>query len=296
VIAGLTRDDAVAFHHAYYEPAHAIITIVGDITPDAAKRAIETALAAWPPGGSPVSFKYPAVPAPAATTIYLADKPGAAQSSFAIGLPGPARIASCATRRAGLVWTPMSGRGEAASIQPARVRDGLAPAAAFDKLFRELYEPLVRSAYRLTGSQPAAEDVVHEVFLAYWNRPADAALAVSPRSYLYRAVRNRALNALRSDRTARTVPLGDADCVAEGALADADGDREREGADALTSALARAVGMLPERARLVFTLSREHGMTYPEIADTLGISVRTVETQISRALVTLRRTLEPHLP
>jgi RNA polymerase sigma-70 factor (ECF subfamily) len=192
----------------------------------------------------------------------------------------------------------MPGRAEPASIQPARVRDGLAPAAAFDELFRALYEPLVRCAYRLTGSLPAAEDVVHEVFLAYWNRPADAAAAVSPRSYLYRAVRNRALNALRSDRTARTVPLthAEAELLVDGGRADGHSDRDADGADALTAALARAVGILPERTRLVFTLSREHGMTYPEIGDALGISVLTVETQISRALVTLRQTLGPHLP
>jgi len=52
---------------------------------------VEKALAAWPAGGDKPAFTYPPTPAPAATTIYLVDKPGAAQSTFAIGLPGPPR-------------------------------------------------------------------------------------------------------------------------------------------------------------------------------------------------------------
>jgi zinc protease len=55
------------------------------------KQTIEKALAGWAAGGSPPSFAYPPAPAPKATTIYLVDKPGAAQSTFAIGEVGPPR-------------------------------------------------------------------------------------------------------------------------------------------------------------------------------------------------------------
>ena len=65
--------------------------MTGDVTAATVKAAVEKALAAWPAGGSKPAFTYPALPKPAATTIYLVDKPGAAQSTFAIGLPGPAR-------------------------------------------------------------------------------------------------------------------------------------------------------------------------------------------------------------
>jgi predicted Zn-dependent peptidase len=90
-LAAISHDDVVAFYKSYFEPGRAVITVVGDITPAAAKQAVERELAGWKPGGSMPSFSYPAVSAPKATTIYLVDKPGAAQSTFAIGAPGPAR-------------------------------------------------------------------------------------------------------------------------------------------------------------------------------------------------------------
>jgi zinc protease len=90
-LAAINRDDVVSFYKSYFQPGHAIITVVGDITPAAAKQTIDRELAGWHAGGSMPSFAYPAVAAPKPTTIYLVDKPGAAQSTFVIGAPGPAR-------------------------------------------------------------------------------------------------------------------------------------------------------------------------------------------------------------
>ena len=87
----ITRDDIVAFHKAFFQPSRAFITVVGDITPAEAKAKVEKALAAWKGTPAPVSFTYPAPPAARATTIYIVDKPGAAQSTFSIGLVGPPR-------------------------------------------------------------------------------------------------------------------------------------------------------------------------------------------------------------
>jgi zinc protease len=90
-LKAITRDDVVAFHKAYYQPGRALITVVGDTTPAAAKPIIEKALASWTKGGDRPTFNYPPVAEPRATTIFLVDKPGAAQSTFAIGRPGPPR-------------------------------------------------------------------------------------------------------------------------------------------------------------------------------------------------------------
>jgi len=90
-LKAITRDDIVAFHKAYYQPGRALITVVGDTTLATAKPAIEKALAAWAKGGERPTFNYPAVAEPRPTTIFLVDKPGAAQSTFAIGRPGPPR-------------------------------------------------------------------------------------------------------------------------------------------------------------------------------------------------------------
>ncbi|MEP6492426.1 MAG: pitrilysin family protein [bacterium] len=90
-VKSITRDDLVSLYKAYFQPAHAIVTVVGDVKPDEAKRIVEQAFAHWPAGGSMPSFAYPALPAAKPTTIYLVDKPGAAQSTFRIGETGPAR-------------------------------------------------------------------------------------------------------------------------------------------------------------------------------------------------------------
>ena len=90
-LKGITREDVTAFHQAYFRPGRALISVVGDVQPAAVKSVVEKALAAWPAGGDKPAFTYPATPAPAATTIYLVDKPGAAQSTFALGIPGPPR-------------------------------------------------------------------------------------------------------------------------------------------------------------------------------------------------------------
>jgi zinc protease len=87
----VTRDDVVAFHQAYFQPGRALVTVVGDVNPAAVKAAVDKAFAGWPKGGAKPAFSYPAPPERRATTIYLVDKPGAAQSTFAIGNPGPPR-------------------------------------------------------------------------------------------------------------------------------------------------------------------------------------------------------------
>jgi zinc protease len=90
-IKAVTRADVVALHKAYFQPARAIVTVVGDVDAAAAKAAVEKALAGWPAGGTKAAFDYPKLPDPRPTTIYLVDRPGAKQSVVNIGLPGPPR-------------------------------------------------------------------------------------------------------------------------------------------------------------------------------------------------------------
>jgi predicted Zn-dependent peptidase len=90
-IKTITRDDVVAFQKAYYQPGRAIVTVVGDVTPAKVKTSVEKSLAAWSKGGDKPSFDYPKLPELQPAKIYLIDKPGAAQSVFNIGLPGPPR-------------------------------------------------------------------------------------------------------------------------------------------------------------------------------------------------------------
>jgi zinc protease len=90
-VKAVTRDDIVAFHRAYYQPGRAVITVVGDVDPARVRAAFEKAFANWQPGGERPSFAYPQPPALRPRTIYLVDKPKAAQSVFGLGVPGPSR-------------------------------------------------------------------------------------------------------------------------------------------------------------------------------------------------------------
>jgi zinc protease len=90
-IKAITRADVVDFQQRYFKPGRALITVVGDVTPAAIRPVLEKGLASWAPGGERPTFSFPPLPAAKPTTIYLVDKPGSAQSTFTLGLPGPPR-------------------------------------------------------------------------------------------------------------------------------------------------------------------------------------------------------------
>ena len=90
-IKAITRGEVLAFHKAYFQAGRALITVVGDVKTAGVKAAIEKSLASWPRGGEKPAFSYPALPQTHPMSIFLVDKPDAAQSTFAIGNPGPPR-------------------------------------------------------------------------------------------------------------------------------------------------------------------------------------------------------------
>lgn len=157
---------------------------------------------------------------------------------------------------------------------------------AFEQLFRCWYGRLATYAATLTRSRDGAEDVVQELFVTLWNKRESLPELGKLAAYLHRATRNRALNHLRSQRTAsKWLATQDADpvtpAVAESALIGAE----------VGARVEAALAALAPRSREVFLLNRDQGLTYVAIAETLGISVKTVETLMSRALKALRASL-----
>ena len=161
---------------------------------------------------------------------------------------------------------------------------------AFETVFREHYAPLVRFAEVMLRSREAGEDIVQEVLLSLWRQRETLKVDDSLRAYLYRAVRNRALNSVRNDRVRReAMPhlVREAPEITTGEAELLEGELE--------TAARGAIAELPPRCREIFELSRFKGLRYGEIAETLGISVKTVETQMGRALKSLRERLAPFL-
>jgi RNA polymerase sigma-70 factor (ECF subfamily) len=131
-----------------------------------------------------------------------------------------------------------------------------------------------------------AEDIVQDVFLRLWERGAHFAFD-DPLPYLYQAARNAATSAARKkDVRARWQVALRAESDSGSSTVEIDLE-ERE----LDAAVAAAIDSLPERCREIFTMHRQQDLTYPEIARVLGISVKTVETQMGRALKALRSRL-----
>jgi RNA polymerase sigma-70 factor (ECF subfamily) len=170
----------------------------------------------------------------------------------------------------------------------ARLRQG--DASAFDAIFRAWYGPLVGTAERMLRDRAVAEELVQDVMLELWRRRETLAADGSAQAYLFQATRNRVLNHLRHRKIEqRSEPeiIADSSPSPPADAAVAEGE--------LDVAVQRAVQSLPDRCREVFELSRVHGLKYAEIARQLGISVKTVEAQMGKALRTLRERLAPWL-
>jgi RNA polymerase sigma-70 factor (ECF subfamily) len=163
--------------------------------------------------------------------------------------------------------------------------------AAFDAIFRAWYPSLVRAAESLVRSRAVAEEIVQDVMLELWKRRETLDANTSAQAYLFQSTRNRSLNHLRHERVERQAEPQ----LSRSEAVDAPADSlmvERE----IHQAMRRAVEGLPQRCREVFELSRTHGLKYAEIAQTLGISIKTVEAQMCKALRVMREELAPWLP
>jgi RNA polymerase sigma-70 factor (ECF subfamily) len=136
-----------------------------------------------------------------------------------------------------------------------------------------------------------AEELVQDVMLEFWKRRETLAEESSPQAYLFQATRNRALNHLRH---ARIEKEGEPHATRSEAIDSTAHSLVVE--DEMMVAVRRAVDSLPARCREVFELSRTHNKKYSEIAAELGISIKTVEAQMGKALRTLREELAPWLP
>ncbi|MEP6730249.1 MAG: RNA polymerase sigma-70 factor [bacterium] len=169
-----------------------------------------------------------------------------------------------------------------------RIRSG--DEAAFEALFRAFAPGLCSVATRQLRSRAEAEELVQELFLDLWRRRGQLAIEQGLSSYLYTAVRNRVLN--HAKREQRFAPWSAASGLPE--EFDTSSSSETELLDALE--VQDAIDQLPPRCRLIFTLNRQQEMTYSEIAKSLGLSIKTVETQMGRALKTLRVRLAHLLP
>jgi len=154
------------------------------------------------------------------------------------------------------------------------------------KLFSMYYKGLCLFARQYIHDNEKVEDIVQDVFLNVWEKGELYDTESLVKSYLFTSVRNRCLNYIRDHKKIN-------DNVEVGFLEGAH-EHNRTEYKELEKMIFAAIASLPEKCREVFEMSRFKEMKYQQIADALGISVKTVEAQMSKALRVLREKLSGH--
>ncbi len=163
---------------------------------------------------------------------------------------------------------------------------------AFRELFTNHYAALCNYAMRVVSLHEIAEEVVSDVFVKLWKNKNQIEVHTSFEAYMYRAVRNQALDYLKL-KSYRNREKDSLDAVQWNLVyTDQYNPLEEIVFDEFYTKIESCINSLPRQCQLIFRLSREEGLRYREIADRLKISVKTVETQMGRALKVLRE----HLP
>jgi len=168
----------------------------------------------------------------------------------------------------------------------------------YKSLFFQYHGRLVLFAYKFTGEMEAARDIVQDTFMALWEKSDTLTIQLSPKAYLFQAVRNRSLNYFRNSSTRHGVLAKLAERI----------DREERKVYAdfnnpfhsfleleMQEKIGDIIGTMPEKCREIFLLSREKDLKNREIAEKMGISTKMVEKYISRALRTLRLELSEYM-
>lgn len=164
---------------------------------------------------------------------------------------------------------------------------------AFEKVFKSHFKSLHAYAYTIVKDDMAAEEMVQNVFCKIWERKGQLDIETSLIAYLYRAVYNESLNHIKHQKVRMAYQAHASYQLNQQHTETASkkvllGDLEQN--------LRKAMSELPEQCRTIFQMSRFEELKYQEIADKLGLSIKTVENQMGKALRLLRSKLIDFLP
>ena len=162
---------------------------------------------------------------------------------------------------------------------------------SFEMLFKLHYQNLCAYAYLFLKDADTSEDTVQEVFYKLWNKKDDIHIDTSLKSYLFRAVRNGCMNVIEHMKVRDGYKEHAGDSIRTEQVTAVDHAIVNE----LEQKISETINKLPPERKKVFVMSRYEGLKYREIADELGISVKTVENQMYQALGFMRENLKEYM-
>lgn len=162
---------------------------------------------------------------------------------------------------------------------------------SFEVLFKSQFKVLTFFALKYVRDYEASREIVQDVFLKLWEKRKDMDPDKSLKSYLGTAVKNRCINYLRDNKKFNHDLQYMEELSVNMSVAPADKLLESD----IRERIRKAMAELPDKCREIFILNRNEHLKYQEIADQLGISVKTVETQMSKALQHMRVRLKEFL-
>lgn len=159
---------------------------------------------------------------------------------------------------------------------------------AFKVLYLRYYQALCNFAYTYTKCIHQSEEIVQEVFGHIWEVKNQINPSNNLKAYLFTSVKNKALDKIKKNNIEQ-------EYLEKFALEKANKTYQKDlriCKSSFEKKVLEAINSLPERAKLVYKLSRKEGLTYKEIASLLDISIKTVESQMVRSLKKLRESLK----
>ena len=162
---------------------------------------------------------------------------------------------------------------------------------SFELLFRKYYTILCNYAYKIHKDMDTAEEIVQDLFFNIWEKRHSLTIESSVKSYLFKSTYNRSMLLMRhkSVKTRYEKYLKD-----NNGLTESDASEEIV-VEELARVIDRTLEELPERSRKIFSLSRFEGLKYQEIAKRLSLSVKTIESNMGKALKLFRKNIKAYL-
>jgi RNA polymerase sigma-70 factor (family 1) len=172
----------------------------------------------------------------------------------------------------------------------SKLRDG--DISAFTSIFSAFYKDLVIFAARFTKDVHSAEEIVQDTFVHLWEEHGTIIINTSLKSYLLKTVNNKCIDWYRHEKVIKE----HTDFVLETSLYYEYDTENYVLHSELESKIEEALALLPDEISQTFRMNRFKGLKYQEIAELLGVSVRTIEVRIGKTLHLLRTHLKEYFP